>query len=161
MQADENDAAVLDARWAEMLRQRGTAKPVQPASRSGKRARSDTPASAAASAPAKRPTVAEADAVARGVQPPPSAPAARAAPRARPLLLVSAEAEDALLAPLQALSAHREGVMDMSAAVVAALAAAAFQGDRCRWAADLHHMAAAQNKPAVASCLAGVVPNHA
>jgi len=155
-QADENDAAVLDARWAEMLRQRGAAKPAAAPPRAGKRARTQAPAAPApAAAPAPSPP-------AEAIGPRPAAAAPAAAPAAaRPLRLVGAEREAALLAPLQALWEHREGAADASAALVAALQAEGFPGHRGAWAADLARAAGAQGKPGLALRLAGLVAGPA
>jgi len=159
-QADENDAAVLDARWAEMLRQRGAAKPAAAPPRAGKRARTQAPAAPApAAAPAPSPP-AEAAGAAAGPRPAAAAPAAAPA-AARPLRLVGAEREAALLAPLQALWEHREGAADASAALVAALQAEGFPGHRGAWAADLARAAGAQGKPGLALRLAGLVAGPA
>lgn len=85
----------------------------------------------------------------------------KAASAARPLRLVGVEQEAALLAPLHALWAHREGVVDTSDAVAAAVEAGHFPGDRCLWAADLQRIAGMQKKRTVALRLAALVSSPA
>lgn len=160
-QADERDAAVLDARWAEMLQQRGAAKPARVNMRAGKRPRSEPPSAATPAALPERPAADEAEVSISPVQAGGPAAVPRAAPAARPLRLVGVEQEAALLAPLHALWAHREGVVDMSDAVAAAVEAGHFPGERCLWAADLQRMAGMQKKRTVALRLAALVSSPA
>ena len=140
-----------------MLQQRGTAKPARASFRTGKRPRSDSSSAAATAAPPERPAAEEAEAAADLSQASGPAAAPRAVPACRPLRLVGVEQGSALLAPLHALWAHREGVVDMSDAVAAAIEAECFPGDRCQWAADLQLMAGVQQKQAVALRLAALV----
>ena len=160
-QADEHDAAVLDARWAEMLQQRGAAKPARVNARTGKRPRSEPASAAATAASPERPAAEEAEVSGGSVQAGGPAAVPMAAPAARPLRLVGVEQEAALLAPLHALWAHREGVVDMSDAVAAAVEAGHFPGDRCLWATDLQRMAGRQKQQSVALRLAALVSSPA
>lgn len=140
-----------------MLQQRGAAKPARANMRTGKRPRSEGPPASTTAASPERPAAEEAEAAGGPVQAGGPAAVPGAVPAARPLRLVGMEQEAALLAPLHALWAHREGAVDMCDAVAAALEADRFPGDRCLWAADLQRMAGMQNKPTVALRMAALV----
>ncbi|KAK9820221.1 hypothetical protein WJX72_007615 [[Myrmecia] bisecta] len=75
--------------------------------------------------------------------------------RARLRRMPSEADMERLLQPLRLLRQHREGVVDTSQQLLAALQQSDFPGDPVAWACDLAHLAAQQHKPALVQILAG------